>query len=361
MSSVRINTVITGTGSYIPKRIIPNESFMLNDFYDVKGNRIETPNAEIIEKFKSISGIDERRYTEDNVVASDIGSYAAEDAIESSHSNRETFDYIIFAHNFGDITNGSNRSDMVPSLAARVKHYLKIENPHTVAYDLIFGCPGWLQGMITADYLIKSGDARKIMVIGAETLSRIIDPHDRDSMLYADGAGATIVEAVEGPDPVGIITHEARSDTRQHAQLMWMGPSNRPDSTGNNKYIKMNGHRLYEYAITYVPQLVKDIIDKAAVVPTLIKKILIHQANAKLDQEIINRLFKLFGIGQPPPDIMPMTISFLGNSSVATIPMLVDFLWKGKLNGHILRSGEYAVFASVGAGMNINAIVYKKD
>ena len=121
---------------------------------------------------------------------------AAEDALTSSGIDRESLDYIIVAHNFGDVRAGNLRSDFVPSLAARVKHKLGIVNPGTVAYDLPFGCPGWLQGVIQANYYLRSGDCKRVMVIGAETLSRICDPHDRDSMIYADGAGATILEAV---------------------------------------------------------------------------------------------------------------------------------------------------------------------
>lgn len=116
-------------------------------------------------------------------------------------------DYIIVAHNFGDVDANNKRSDFVPSIAARVKYKLEIENLYIVAYDLPFGCPGWLQGIIQADYYIKSGDAKRILVIGSEVLSRVCDPHDRDSMLYADGAGAVIIEAKENNVPVGILAY----------------------------------------------------------------------------------------------------------------------------------------------------------
>lgn len=140
---------------------------------------------------------------------------------------------------------------------------------------------------------------------------------------------------------------------------MWMGKSNNPLSGNGDYYIKMNGHRLYEYAISNVPQLVKETIEKAGIEASLVKKILIHQANEKLDQEIVNRIYRLYGYEEPPADIMPMTISFLGNNSVATIPTLIDLLWKKKLKGHSLDPGDHVVFASVGAGMNINAMVYR--
>ena len=193
----KIYSTITGTGNYIPERRIKNSDFLNHEFYESNGNPVARDNNYIIEKFEEITTIAERRYVSDDLVASDIAYFAAKEAIEDAGIDAETLDYIIVAHNFGDVKHGSNRSDMVPALAARVKYKLKIENPECVAYDLPFGCPGWLQGMIQADYFIKSGDAKKILVIGTETISRIIDAHDRDSMIYADGAGATIVEAFE--------------------------------------------------------------------------------------------------------------------------------------------------------------------
>jgi len=354
-----IYSVIKGTGSYIPCINIPNKEFLDNKFFDAEGDKIQNPQEELIEKFKAITGINERKYLHDDYVNSDLAFLAAERALLSSGIDKESLDYIIVAHNFGDMKAGNLRTDMMPSLAARVKKKLGIENPWTVAYDLIFGCPGWLQAMIQADYFIKSGDAKRIMVIGTDVLSRASDPHDRDSMIYSDGSGATILEGVESDDPVGIISKSSRSDAINHSRLMWMGHSNNPDYTENEIFIKMNGRKVYEYAISTVPSLVKGVIDRAGLHLTDIKKVLIHQANEKLDQGILKGLFRLYNAGRPPEDLMPMTISFLGNNSVATVPILSDLLNKKKLNGHSVDSGDHIVYASVGAGMNINAFVYK--
>ena len=222
-----------------------------------------------------------------------------------------------------------------------------------------FGCPGWLQGMIQANYFIKSGDAKKILIIGVETLSRISDPHDRDTMLYSDGAGAVILEATKSDKPVGIITHITRSDTQKNAYLLKMGISYNPNYKNNRIFIKMNGRKLYEYAITMVPQVTKDCIEKAGLLLEDIKKVLLHQANEKMDVAMLTRLFKLFKINNIPKNIMPMIISKIGNNSVATLPILFDLLIRRKLTNHILNKNDYFVFASVGAGMNVNAMVYK--
>jgi 3-oxoacyl-[acyl-carrier-protein] synthase-3 len=358
--SQKIYTVITGTGSYIPSRQISNEDFLGNDFHSASGEKLTKSNPEIVDKLLEITTIAERRYVQDHLVTSDIAHFASQDALSSVSFNREELDYIIFAHNFGDVKHGSNRTDMVPSLAARVKHKLGINNPNTIAYDLPFGCPGWLQGVIQADYYIKSGDAKKILVIGAEVLSRVIDPHDMDSMLYADGAGAVILQAEESDLPVGILAHKTRSDTLLYSEMLYMGESYNPDS-GNQAdiFLKMNGRKLYQYALENVPQAIKDCLEQAGVHLRDVDKVLIHQANGKMDDAILKRLCDLYDLECDPEKLMPMTISWLGNSSVATVPTLLDLITKGKLQPHEIHKGDIVLFASVGAGMNINAVVYK--
>lgn len=358
--SSSIFSVITGSGSYIPTRRIKNEDFLKNEFFDESGKRLEKPTEEIIQKFFEITEIEERRYVTDDLVTSDIAHLAAVDAIESAGIDKEELDYIMVAHNFGDVKHGTNRTDMVPSLAARVKHKLEIENPRTIAFDLPFGCPGWLQAVIQADYYIKSGDAKKIMVIGAETLSRVSDPHDRDSMIYADGAGATILEARESETPTGILSHNARSDTKVYAKMLYMDKSYNPDFKNKGDiFLKMHGRKLYQYALTNVPKAIKGALDKSGLSIDDVNHILIHQANGKMDDAIIKRLYKLYDIEEVPQNAMPMTISWLGNSSVATIPTLLDLILRDKLEGYEINKEGVIVFASVGAGMNINALAYK--
>ena len=355
-----IYSIITGTGSYIPTRRIKNEDFLSSEFYESDGRRIDKKNEEIIEKFLEITTIAERRHVTEDLVTSDIAYFSAVEAIKSANIDKEELDYIIVAHNFGEIAHENKQLDIVPSIAARVKHKLEIKNPYTVAYDLPFGCPGWLQGVIQADYFIKSGDAKKILVIGADILSRISDPHDRDSMIYADGAGATILEAKESESPIGIIAHKTRSDTLVFSKMLYMGKSYKPSSeTKDDLFLKMNGRRLYQYALENVPQTVKDCLDKCDTDLSEVNKVLIHQANGKMDDAMLLRLFKLYNIKDIPEDIMPMTISWLGNSSVATVPTLLDLILKDELKPHEINKGDTLAFTSVGAGMNINAMIYK--
>ena len=216
---------ITGTGSYIPTSIEKNENFHQHQFLNTDGSTLTHPNEVIIQKFKAITGIDERRYAYDHLTSSDLGFFAAEKAIEDANINREELDYIIVAHNFGDVKHNTIQSDILPCLASRIKHSLRIKNPKCVAYDILFGCPGWVEGVIQANAFIKAGLAKKCLVIGTETLSRVVDKHDRDSMIYSDGAGATVVEATDGDG--GILAHETASFTYDEACLLYTSPSPR--------------------------------------------------------------------------------------------------------------------------------------
>jgi 3-oxoacyl-[acyl-carrier-protein] synthase-3 len=349
------NSIITATGCYIPPRKIPNTHFLGFDFFGPDGIRLQKPNPEIIQKLYEITGIRERRYACADLSTSDIACLAAEQALEGF--DKESLDYIIVAQNLGDMQTGCAVSDMVPSVAARVKHKLRIRNPYTVAFDLPFGCPGWLQGVIHADAFIRADAARRVLVIGAELLSRASDPHDVDSMIYADGAGAAVIESTDREG--GILSHLSRSDTLDHAFLLRIGGSYNPNYQGAPFFIKMHGHEIYRYAVKTVPEVVKKNLDKAGLDIRDVRKVLIHQANSKMDEAILRRLFALYKIYQTPEDIMPMTISWTGNSSVATLPTLFDLLRRGKLENHRVHSGDILVFASVGAGMNINSMIYK--
>jgi 3-oxoacyl-[acyl-carrier-protein] synthase-3 len=353
-------SVMIGTGSCIPERRVHNDEFLSSRFFMDYGDPLDSAdNEKTVGKFQQITEIGERRYAEDDQVASDLGTIAAEKAIDSAMIDRESLDYIIFAHNFGDVLAENRRCDFCPSLAARVKQHLGIINPECIAYDLPFGCPGWVQGVIQADYYLRSGDAKRALVIGGETLSRISDPHDRDSMIYSDGAGAAVLEARESEEEIGVLAHAARSDTIDHARLLWMGESYEQSNGDKTLYLKMFGRKLYNYALTNVPGVVKKSLDRAGLRLEDVNKVFLHQANAKMDEAILKRLFKLYGVTEIPDGIMPMSISWLGNSSVATVPTLVDLVARGEMNGQKVDPGDIVILASVGAGMNVNSIVYR--
>lgn len=352
-------TVITGTGSYIPPVIKKNSDFLKQPFYSEAMERMKIEPSVIVEKFRKITGIEERRYVPEELNTSDIASIAAEEAIRDSKVDPETIDMIIVAQNFGNVVNNTVQSDGVPSIASRVKHNLGIKNPKCIAYDVLFGCPGWIQGIIQAEVYFRAGLAKKALVIGAETLSRVIDVYDRDSMIFSDGAGATIVEYKEVEENgSGILSFSSVSHCTEEAYYISMGPSYLPDNDGRTRYIKMKGRKVYEYALKHVPEAMKECLDQSGSTIDQLKKIFIHQANEKMDEAIVQAMYKLYE-KEAPADIMPMSIHYLGNSSVATVPTLYDLVLRGKDEGHNVHPGDLIMFASVGAGMNINAFCYR--
>ena len=346
---------IIGSGSCIPEAIQENSKFINNSFYNPDGSEIDTPNTEIIEKFEKITGIKERRYADNDLNTSDLGYIAAKKAIEDACIDPETIDYIIVAHNFGNVKYNTDEIDVFPGLAVRIKNLLKIKNPQCVAYDILFGCPGWLEAVIQANSFIKSGMAKRCLAIGADTLSRVVDEYDRDSMIFADGAGATIIE--DSDEEGGILSHKTESYTEDQLYYLFYGKSNK-EISNNTRYIKMNGRKVYEFALTNVPKAIKMCIDEAGVKISDVKKILLHQANAKMDTAMGKRLYKLYDM-EFNEDIMPLTVKYFGNSSVATIPTMFDLIRRKKLDNHVFNSGDIIIFASVGAGMHINAMVYQ--
>ncbi|WP_353086269.1 ketoacyl-ACP synthase III [Flavobacterium sp.] len=347
---------ITGSGCYIPTETVTNLDFARHQFLNEDGTPFPYSNEVVAAKFLEITGIQERRYASNDLLTSDIATIAAQRAIDDAGIDPETLDYIIFAHNFGNVKKGAIQSDILPSLATRVKYDLKIKNPKCVAYDILFGCPGWVEGVIQAYAFIKAGMAKKCLVIGAETLSRVVDIHDRDSMIYSDGAGATIIEATDAPG--GILAHESATFAHDEAYYLYFGNSFNKDHDPDVRYIKMYGRKIYEFALSNVPKAMAACLEKSGVDISQVKKVLIHQANEKMDEAIIHRFFKLYK-QSPPEGVMPMSINKLGNSSVATVPTLYDLLVKGQIENQELHPGDVVIFASVGAGMNINAIIYQ--
>jgi 3-oxoacyl-[acyl-carrier-protein] synthase-3 len=350
-----MNIKITGTGSSIPEQVKLNNDFINNSFFDADGGKIKNSNIEVIEKFKAITGIGQRRYVKDDQTVTNIAVDAAKTAINDAELDQETLDYIIVAHNVGDITSNSNQVNTLPCLAAKVKAGLNIKNPNCVAYDILFGCPGWVEGVIQAKAFIKAGMAKKCLVIGADTLSRVLDQSDRDSMIYADGAGASIVESSQSEG--GILSHSSATHTSEgETEFIFYGTANNTDKGA--KYIKMHGRKVYEFALSKVPLAIQGCLEKSGESIDSVKKIFIHQANLKMDEAIVKRFYRLYKKSMPK-EVLPMNIQEYGNSSVATVPTLYDLVLKKNYNGHKLNKGDVIIFASVGAGMNINAITYK--
>ena len=177
-------------------------------------------------------------------------------------------------------------------------------------------------------------------------------------MIFADGAGACILSAGADADEQGILAHATQTFTKDEAYFLNNGPSLNSKHHIHEKYIKMQGRKIYEFALTKVPAAMKMALDKSGVAIEDVKKVFIHQANEKMDEAIIDRFYRLYR-AERPAHIMPMNIHLCGNSSVATVPTLLDAVVRGEYPEHELHKGDVIILASVGAGMNINAVVYR--
>ena len=354
----KTRSVILGSGSYLPNYNRPNSYFENSEFYNPDGSKFPSDIKEIVSKFHAITGIEERTVLNSDMHTSDMGTIASQNAIKAAGINKEGIDQIIVAHNFGDTGVENSTPNQMPTIASKIKNKLGIKNENCIPYDIVFGCPGWIQAMIQADVYIKSGYAKTCLVVGAEALSRMTDPYDRDSMIFSDGAGAVILSAVESEEEIGILQHSTISHTQNELDYLTMGTSfHNPDP--NHKFIKMNGRKIYNYALSNVPRAIKSCIDKSNLDLSNISKILIHQANEKMDLAIGERLFSLYGIDKMPAEKMPMNIAKMGNNSVATVPVLFDMIMKNQLKSHSLSPSDIIIMASVGAGMSINAFSYR--
>jgi 3-oxoacyl-[acyl-carrier-protein] synthase III len=458
----KTRTIITGTGSYLPPRVIPNAHFLDHTFLREADGK---SNQEIIEKFRTIAGMNSRRYALNNQVTSDLATLAAEDLFSKHDILPNDVDCLLVAHNFGDVygpPGTGTKLDLVPTIASRVKAQVGIRNPQTMAYDLIaskaasdwlhqnhrytrksmnhvfidpeyldssldavaiahgmglhlavantyrdpedleslvvlhtreddvaqkvkqnlklnsnaaaysvvFGCPGFLEAVRQARSYIEARVINNALIIGAENLPVIGDPNDPDSLLWAAGAGTYFLEGVQSTRKIGFLSHASRTDAitfqlggkiGDPMQMLRMDRALNPELDGENLFLRMQGHIVSKYASKKVPPVVTESMRQAEVPIGKISKVLLHQANAKMDESILARLFKEHDIRRKdiPPDIMPMIIEWMGNNSVATIPILLDQIKKRKIS-HEINSGDNVIMASVGAGMNINSTIYRE-
>ncbi len=350
-------TVIKGTGSVLPELIVPNSDFNDHVFFGKDGVELPLSGAEAAAKLEAITGIRERRYVPFDQDSRPLMTRASRLAVEDSGLDLNDLDGIIVAHNAGNILIGEQAFHTVPNMAAYLKNELDITNHECFAYDLLFACPGWLQAVIQAHQSIQCGDAENVLVVGIEVASRMLDPHDMDSMILGDGCGAAVFSKNAGDK--GVLSQATFSNANKDLDNIYLGKSNKEGVAGSC-WFKMNGKEVYRYATTWVPKVIEKALDSAGLGIADIDMFLFHQANEKLIQAIANHLADHYGV--KPESFegkLPMTIQFLGNTSVATIPTMLDLILKGNLDGYGLKEGDTVVMASVGAGMHCNALVYR--
>lgn len=351
-------TIISGTGTVIPELLVPNSHFADSEFYDRSGSRLEKSGAEVAAKLESIAGIRERRYIPWEQDSIQLMTDASRLAVEDAGLEPNELSGMIVAHNAGNMVPDTGAFHTVPNLAASLKHELACTNHDCFAYDLLFGCPGWLQGIIQAHQAIRCGDAEHVLVTGLEVASRMLDPHDPDSMILADGCGACVVSRSDRSDQ-GVLSYATYSHAMDDNRIIYLGPSLKPGVAGSC-FFHMNGRAVYKYATEWVPRVINATLERAKLLLSDVNIFLLHQANVKMLEAIAANLAEICSVEVSTlAGKIPTTIELLGNTSVATIPTMLDLIRKGKLDGYEIRDGDVAIMASVGAGMHCNAIAYK--
>jgi 3-oxoacyl-[acyl-carrier-protein] synthase III len=354
-----MTTTIIGTGATLPSMVVKNSHFLNHQFYDTKGIKNDRNPSEIIEKLESITGITERRYVPFDQDSIPLMTETAIKTLKNAKLNPNDLSGIIVAHNAGNMLVGESLFHTVPNLAAYLKNAIQCENHECFAYDILFGCPGWVQALIQAHQAVMCGEADNVMVVGLEVASRMLDPHDLDSMILADGCGACIISK-SNKRASGIKSYATFSHSQEDLRIIYLDKSNNAAQSGSC-YFHMNGREVYKYATQWVPKVIEKALTKANISIDEIDMFLFHQANAKMLEAFANNLTRLYRIEDPHffDGKIPSTIQFLGNTSVATIPTMLDLIMKKELGNFRIKKGQKVVFASVGAGMHCNALVYQ--
>ena len=321
---------IIGTGSYLPPKRITNDE--LAGILAEKG--VETSD----EWIRTRSGILARHYADQGVVSSDLGARAAEKALEMANCQANDIEWIIVATSTSDFFGG------FPSTACMVQKKLGITS-NCAAFDVQAVCSGFLYALSVADSFIRAGVYRKVLVVGAETYSRIIDYNDRTTcVLFGDGAGAVVLSASDEP---GILSTALHADGHYGDILSLPGHLNNGAIEGK-AFVYMAGKAVFKLAVTWLDKVGMEALDKAGLKNTDIDWMVPHQANLRIMQSSAKKL-------DIPSEKIIVTVDQHGNTSAASIPLAID---AGVRDGRI-KSGQNILLAAIGGGLTWGAVVIR--
>ena len=315
---------ITGVGSYLPPRLVPNSWF--ESFVDTNDEWI-----------RDRTGIEARHFADERVSTSDLALEASRQALEAAGVEPQRIDMILVATITGDT--------VFPATAVWLQEKLGVQCP---SFDLNAACAGFSYGLSTANAFITSGMAETILVVGAEIFSRIIDYTDRGTcVLFGDGAGAALVQASDAPGFEGAVLG---ADGRA-AEILWMpaGGTRTPPShatvDANDHTVRMpNGREVFKRAVTEMASACRELLEKSSLTIEDIDVLIPHQANARIMSSVVDRL------GIDPAKAI-VDVAEVGNTSAASIPIALDHAWR---SGRI-RQGDLVLFTSFGAGLTWGA------
>jgi len=317
--------VVKGVGHYLPERVVLNAEF---------AETLDTSD----EWIKSRSGISQRHFAAEGQTTSDLASNAAKAALKMANLEGSDIDAIIVATSTADLT--------FPSVATMVQN--AIGNTAGYAFDVQAVCAGFVYALSNANALIVSGQANRVLVIGAETFSRIMDWTDRATcVLFGDGAGALILEAEDGTGKAtdrGILSVDLNSDGRYRDLLYVDGGV----STQNSGMLRMQGKELFRHAVEKLAQTADTALEKAGLSADDVDWIVPHQANIRIIQSTAKKL----GVGM---ERVVVTVQDHGNTSAASIPLALSV---GVANGQI-KQGDLVVTEAIGGGLAWGAVVIR--
>lgn len=320
---------IIGIGTYVPDKVLTNKDLE---------KMVETSDEWIVER----TGISERRIAAADMATSDIASRAAQKALDDAGVSAEEIDLIIVATATPDM--------FFPSTACLVQANIKAVN--AAAFDLTAGCSGFVYGIVTGSQFIKAGLYKKVLVIGAETLSKILDWTDRNTcVLFGDGAGAAVLaETTEG---YGILASELGADGAGGDLLkLPAGGSRIPTSaetvSGRMHFVHMNGNEVFKFAVKVMGEAAIKALESAGLKPSDVDCLIPHQANIRIIQSAAKRL-KL------PMDKVMINVNKYGNTSAASIPIALE----EAVHGGKIKQGDTVVLVGFGAGLTWASAVIK--
>jgi len=321
-----IRSVVIGSGAAKPRNVVTNADLE---------KRVDTTDEWIVQR----TGIEQRYIAEDDETTASLGEAAARSAMENAGVEIADIDMILLAT--------STPNNTFPATAVEIQERLGMR--HGAAFDMQAVCSGFVFALTTADTYIKSGYAKRILVIGSETFSRILDWEDRTTcVLFGDGAGAVVVEAQDGvgmSNDRGILTSHLRSDGSHRDKLFVDGG---PSTTGTVGHLRMQGKEVFKHAVAMITDVIEDAFAATGLSADDIDWFIPHQANRR----IIDASAKKLKIS---PDKVVMTVNQHGNTSAASIPLAINV---AKEDGR-LKKGDLVLLEAMGGGFTWGAVLVR--
>jgi 3-oxoacyl-[acyl-carrier-protein] synthase III len=321
-----IRSVVRGFGSCLPKRVVTNKDLE---------EQVATSDEWIVQR----TGIRQRYIAGEGETTASLGEGAAREALASAGLSVDDIDMIIVATSTPDNT--------FPAVAVNIQNRLGMH--HGFAFDVQAVCSGFVFAMTTADNYIRSGMVRRVLVIGAETFSRILDWDDRTTcVLFGDGAGAVVLEAMEGDGTAadrGILSASLRSDGAHQDKLYVDGG---PSTTGTIGHLRMQGREVFKHAVGMITDVIIDAFDRAGLTAADLDWLVPHQANRRIIEGSAKKL-------DIPMEKVVITVDLHGNTSAASIPLA---LASAAADGRI-KQGDLVMLEAMGGGFTWGAVLLR--